>query len=342
MIDQTAAPMRRNLRRGQHLLALFALLLLALAGRAHAGCQYTNNPGTVTFAPPSTITLPNSLPVGTILWTSPQIATANPPTLYCEDSTTNNGIANTWGNPAGSDETLFPTNVSGLSYRILHPDTSNLLSAYPYNASVPAGQITFSVASALQLVVTGTITPGSVLTGKVAQWNVDMCNGNYSNWYGFYCTQSKGTHPVEIFNTSAVRFAAPACTIAVDPTVVTLPSVLASAFTGKGTTTGQTPFMVQLNCQAGASLSITLATANQQTGTTSVIAPTVGNGYANNVGVQLLNGQGSPITFGSAISEGTTTSGIMNLPFYARYYQTGSGATAGTVTATATYTLTYQ
>jgi type 1 fimbria pilin len=31
----------------------------------------------------------------------------------------------------------------------------------------------------------------------------------------------------------------------------------------------------------------------------------------------------------------------MNLPFYARYYATAPGVTAGAVAATATYTLTY-
>lgn len=342
MTDQAASTMHLVPRHGRQLLALFALLLLALAGRAHAGCQYTNKPGAVTFTPPTTITLSNSLPVGTILWTSSQIDPTSPPTLNCENTTTNNGIANTSGNPTGSDETLFPTSVPGLSYRILHPDSSTLLSAYPYNASVPAGQITFNVASALQLVVTGTIAPGSVLTGgQFAQWNVDMCNGfSFGN---FYCYQSKGTYPVETFSTTSITFIAPACTVAVDPTVVTLPAVLASAFTGKGATTGQTLFNVQLNCQASANLAITLATSNQQTGTTSVIAPTAGSGYAGNVGVQILDGHsGNPITFGTAISEGTTTSGAMNLPFYARYYQTGTSVSAGNVTATATYTLTYQ
>jgi len=321
---------------------LFGLLLLAMAGRARADCDYTNQPGTVTFTPPSIITLPDTLTVGTVLWTSAPIVPADYPTLACA-GTTNSGVVTQAGSPVG-DNTLFPTNVPGLSYKLLHPDTSRLLQAYP-EESISAGNIQFSVATALQLVVTGTIAPGSVFTGgQFAQWNVDMCN--MKSIVGFaHCGASKGTNPVELFNSSSIRFIAPACTIVVDPTIVTLPTVTASNFGATGSVAGQTPFNVQLNCPsaaAGANLAITLATSSPMAGATGVIANTTGSGYAQNVGVQVLDGNGNPVSFGTAISAGTVTAGNFDVQLNARYYQTGAAVTAGQVKATATYTITYQ
>lgn len=317
---------------------LLGLVLLAVAGRARADCDYTNQPGTVTFTPPPTITLPDNPAVGTILWTSAPIVPANYPTLTCIGST-NSGIVNQAGAPVGGDNTLFPTNVPGLSYKFLHPDTSRLLHAYP-DESISAGNIQFSVATALQLIVTGPIAPGSVFTGgQFAKWNADMCDVVW-----IFCARSRGTNPVEVFNSTSIRFVAPACSVVVDPTVVTLPTVFASAFTGVGSVTGQTPFNVQLNCPsaaAGASVAITLATSNPVAGATGVIAPTSGSGYAKRIGVQVLDGGGNPVPFNTAIAAGTVTAGAFNIPLAARYYQTDANPTAGQVKATATYTITY-
>lgn len=318
---------------------LLGFLLITLAGRARADCGADfSQPGSVTFAPPATITLPNSLAVGTILWTSSPITPVNSPTLFCT-GTTNSGVQNNIaGQPSGGDDTLFPTNVPGLSYRLLQPDASNPLHAYP-NQAIAQGFIQLNAATALQLVVTGSVTPGSSMSGgQLAQWNVNLCNFHNGACRGNQVTPS----PVVVFNTSGITFLAPACTVAVDPTVVTLPTVYASAFPGTGTTTGQTPFNVQLTCSGKANLAITLAASNPQAGATGVIAPTSGSGYAQNIGVQLLDGSGNPVSFDTAISAGQTTNGAFNVPFYARYYQTAPGATAGRVTATATYTLTYQ
>ena len=330
---------QQRVGRGQWLVLLLALVALALSGRAHADCSNTNNPGTVTFSPPGgQITLSSTgTAIGTVLWTSSQATPASYPTLTCT-GTTNNGIVSSYGPPTGSDATLFPTNLSWLSYRILHPDTSSPLSAYPSNASVPTGSVAFSVASALQLVVTGPIPQGqqgttqqmTIPAGQLAQWNVDM---------------TSGSKPVEIFKITNISFVIPTCTAAVDPTVVTLSAVSTTAFSGRGSTAGQQPFQVQFNCVAGANLYITLSSANGYGNTSlGVIKNTTGTGYAKNVGVQVLQQDGAtPVKFGTAISEGATQNGTMSLPFYARYYQDStSNVTVGQVSATATYTLTYQ
>lgn len=321
---------------GRLAMLMLAMVALALSGRAHANCSNTNSPGIVTFSPPGgqIILSSTGTAIGTILWASSQATPASYPTLTCT-GTTDNGVASSYGAPVGGDDTLFPTNLSWLSFRILHPDTSSPLSGYPNNASIPTGNVAFSVASALQLVVTGPIPQGqqgstqqmTIPAGQLAQWNADM---------------TSGPKPVEIFKITNINFVIPTCTAAIDPTVVTLSAVKVSDFTGNNSYTNAQPFQVQLNCIAGANLRITLNTANPS-GDPGVIANNTATGYARRVGVQILKQDGStPITFGTAISEGATQSGTMNLPFFARYYQTSAGAvTVGDVSATATYTLTY-
>ncbi|MFK2877752.1 fimbrial protein [Rhodanobacter hydrolyticus] len=258
--------------------------------------------------------------------------------------------------PSGNGGIMFTTNLQGIEAQLTAtqvqasnggngPDgqagwAMGSIACAGYTNSwscTPANTITVTFTA--QLVKTGTVVAGTVNSIKLLQFfdqdTYQASSGGANKTYA--PSASFGT-----LTLNSVKVSANACTVTVDPTVVTLPAVLVSAFTGAGTTTGQTPFNVQLNCPAGTNLSITLATASPQTGTTSVIAPTSGSGYAGNVGVQLLNSSGNPITFGTAISEGKTTAGAMNLPFSARYYQTASGVTAGQVTATATYTLTYQ
>ena len=331
---------------GRLAMLAFGLLLLTVSGFARATCTTSNyHTGTVSF-PPATVTLPNGAYAGLVLWTSVPTPVVNPVQGTCTGSTSN-GLQNQLaGQPPPGSDTLFPTGIGGLSYRILFTGSNNFTNAplgvhaYP-NQPYATGIVTFDGTAQLQLVITDPVAFGSAspstISGVLAHWNLDGCI-MILGWP--VC----GTGSVIDFNASGITFVAPACTIAVDPTVVTLPTVYSSAFTGVGSTTGQTPFSVQLNCPsaaAGDNLAITLATSNPA-GATGVIAPaSSGSGIANNVGVQVLDKNGNPIAFGTAIPAGAATAGIFNIPLNARYYQTGTPVAGGNVTATATYTITY-
>lgn len=316
-------------------LAIGVCLTMLVAPSASAACTGNNDTaGSVTFSPPAVIMLPANLSPGTIIWTSPQAVPGNPVTLKNCSSNTISGLENAkWGSPTGTDQTLFPTIYPWLSYRILHPDETAILHAWP-NESVPQGNITFSVGSALEFVITGTVPPGSHALGGglLTQWDVDTKNG------------SKQT--VERFNitTSTISFVPPTCTLTVDPTVVTLPAVTSVTFAaGYRTTAKQTPFDINLNCKGGSKLSITLSSSNEDYFDPGVIDST---GSANSIGIQILDANQNPITWDQAIPEGITPDGPMSLLFYAQYFATWqtyfNPVTVGTVTATATYTLTYQ
>lgn len=339
---------RRHPRAGTLLSLLLLLAMAGVPGRAWAVCWFTNGAATTVSFNAGTITLTPSTVVGTVLWTSNTASPANPPILQCDGSTSGGIVNSLAGPPSGSDTTLFPTNIPGISYRILHPDTSNPLHAYP-NDPMAYGSFQFSIASNLQLVYTGPFLPpnNSVVTGQLAQWKIDICNNPIVYWGNYYgCRSTVAPQPVELFNVSAnIILQVPTCDI--DPgsvnKTVTLPSMTTTQFTGLGATPGKTPFSLQLiNCPSGEGVFITLNTSNPQAGVAGTIAPS-GAGFAGGIGVQILKADGTtPVAFGNAINTGKTTASAYAINLFARYYQTSATTTPGPVSAVATYTLTYQ
>ncbi len=344
-------PHARLHRAGMLIAGLLLLGLACMPRNARAAyCWYASGSATNVTFNAGNITLTPSTQIGSVLWTSSTASPANPPYLYCTGNA-NGGIVNTIAasTPVNGDNTLFPTGIPGISYRLLHPDASTLLALYP---DYPTGTGIFSVTTNLQLVYTGPYLPpnNSTLTGQLSQWKIDICdNPAYTNKHnlGYYCAGTISPSPVEIFNINAtILIQVPTCSI--DPgsvnKSVTLPIVNTQQLAGQGSTAGKTPFSLQLTqCPSNLGVFITLNTANAQTGATGVIAPTTGTGYAGGVGIQLLQADGStPVAFGTAIHTGTTTASNYTINLYARYFQTGATVAGGSVKGVATYTINYQ
>ena len=342
-------------KRQSHLFGMFCSCLLligmAIAPRAvWATCAFSGGSATTVTFNAGTITLTPSTTPNTVLWTSATANPANPPVLAC-DGSTNGGIVNTIAasTPVNGDNTLIPTGIPGISYRLLHPDSSTLLALYP---NYPTGSGTFSVASNLQLVYTGPYLPpnNSTLTGQLSQWQIDICNSPNFDIFGNYTSCKKGglvaPRPVETFNISAnIVIQVPTCNVSAGSAnkTVTLPNISTSQLSGTGTTAATTGFNLQLTgCPNNQRVFITLNTSSPQAGATGVIAPS-GAGYASGIGVQILNADGTtPVTFGTAINTGITTASNYTISLFARYYQTSAAITAGAVKGIATYTMNYQ
>ena len=327
------------LRIRHFVLAAMALTAMVVAGPVFADnntcSSNSKSGGTVTFTLPSEIVVPQNGATSGPLWTSPAVMPVNSPSFSSCGTNVPNGLENaTWGGASAGDNTLYPTSVSWLSYRILQSGNALLpFGSQPSPSSVGAINAQISSPFQLQLVITGTIPSGNqtLPTGQLVRWDFTLGGG------AIFAVDT-----FSIGGSGAINIIQP-CVIAIDPTTVTLPTVATSAFAGAGSTTGTTPFQISLtNCPTGDQLSITLTTSNPQTGTTGVIQNTAATSPAAGVGVQLLDGAGKPISFGSAIPEGPIPGATVNLPFAARYYQTDAAVTGGMVTAVATYTLTYQ
>ncbi len=138
------------------------------------------------------------------------------------------------------------------------------------------------------------------------------------------------------------------CTVSPTALTVTLPQVSASALAAPGQTAGATAFRFPLQtCLAVASVSYAVYASWSFTaaaGYPTVIANTAARA-AGRVGVQITDAAGTPVGNGlasaSEVGSVTPSGATAAQTFLARYYATGA-ATPGAVSATATYTLTYQ
>lgn len=147
----------------------------------------------------------------------------------------------------------------------------------------------------------------------------------------------------------------PTCTVtAGNNLTVKLPTVDTSQLASSGVVAGTTPFSIAMtNCPNGASVATNVFSGGSVNASTGNLKNTTstGNGGARNVEVRILNGQGSSLSGAinfSKTTAATQNSGTFNiannavtLNYYAQYYATGTGG-AGAVTASVTYTISYQ
>ena len=131
-------------------------------------------------------------------------------------------------------------------------------------------------------------------------------------------------------------------------TAVKLPNVYGNNFLSNGYTAGSTPFSISVNCPGPTLLAITFTDNNNITQTGNILTPGAGS-TAKGLGLQLKY-NGNIISFGPDSAEPGTTNqivlnsnltGVQSFPFTASYIRTGT-VTPGSLTATATFTLSYQ
>lgn len=128
---------------------------------------------------------------------------------------------------------------------------------------------------------------------------------------------------------------------------VTLPAVPVSAFTAQGSVAGLTPFSLNLTgcptTPSGVQVGAAFSGASIDTANAGTIKNTAGAGFSN-VNVQMTDSSGAPINLSTNSNpvNATLAGSTATLSYQARYYQpTATAITAGTVTASVTYTLTY-
>lgn len=111
---------------------------------------------------------------------------------------------------------------------------------------------------------------------------------------------------------------------------ITLPTIPTAALKKAGDTAGETMFTINLVCEGGQEpLAVTFASYGRVDGRLS------SSGTAQNVQVQLLKADGTPIAVGDDPMPPTfpiSPTGLMSLSFIARYYATGA-TTPGSVVA---------
>lgn len=338
---------RFSRRIGGLLLLALLLCLLPLGASAAVNCSITNNTLTI-----GDVSVSPSAPVGTVLGTSGNAGITISCTGMPYDNTTQGKVVTMQaGNLAprdASDSTTsagisFATNVPGVALVVtaspVQADAQSCLRCgpgstagfEPVTVNYPPSSNSATSTFTAKLVKTGPITPGALGSIQLMQFY----------WYIYGKTASVG--PLSSLTFSGGNVSVIACSVNTDSQTlnVALPPVSTSALSAVGATAATTAFKINLSCQSGSNVSITLTTSTPGTGA-GVIAPATGTGKAANVGVRLLDGSRNPVTFNTAKSLGATPNGTLSIPYYAQYYLTATPAGSGQVTATATYTLTYQ
>ncbi|HEY0506072.1 MAG TPA: fimbrial protein [Lysobacter sp.] len=122
-----------------------------------------------------------------------------------------------------------------------------------------------------------------------------------------------------------------------------------SSFTGPATTTPAVDFSVKLNnCPAGMNaIKYRIDPATTVVDATQSVVALDATSTATGIGVQLLNGAGTPHPLGTGTDQlipaySPTTGGSYTIPLKARYYQTDPSVTPGLANTLMTFTLTYQ
>jgi type 1 fimbria pilin len=338
-------------------LAWLGFLILSLIPiRAHAqGCNYLNYfivPGgyqtyTDTFNVPSSLDtskIPNGSVITTITGIPGTSFTGNA-IIGCRSSSIGAGYIDRANGMMSGNFYPFP-GITNLRYRLLYNGATGPLVPYPSltlqlspYSQIPGLMITpmFGGVSSgntptiqLQLIKAGPIPAGSVmqpgLLGTYRDGDFTSANFNLSSSTTIIDTPPGGC----TVSTKSISVILPAQSIGVQGGI--------GGNAGIGSTAGRTPFTIVLTCTPGATASIQLDYGGTYTGIPGVLS---NKGTAPGVDVQLLDKNANPVNFGTRTVVGATPTGTLNIGYFAQYYKVGVIA-PGTVSASATFTMTYQ
>lgn len=349
----------------KHLFLRFALpLLVSLLcmnqGAFAQSCRVLSTPGNVNLTLPSTLVVPRDAAVGTVLL-NVGIAANSTGLITCSVSpqTTGYGVESMYTTQTTTSiANVYATNVPGIGIKVIGKNNQsgavpNPPSVYRFLTAVgAAAEYTIDNSWGYQLIKTGPVTAGTLsFSGAVA-----------ASWISSSPTSVTGAgwviSPIlvnSLYINGSTNVVIPTCTT---PNVnVAMPTIYKSALKGVGTSAGTTSFNIALNnCPAGMnSIQYEINPATTVVSSADAVVALDGTSTASGVGVQLLDNDSNPLTaakgfqsmatLGSAPGSGTynpSTGGNYTIPLKARYYQTATTVSPGSVNTEMTFTMTYQ
>lgn len=247
---------------------------------------------------------------------------------------------------------------------------------YPvYDTTVPGigyAAATRTVGSANWLPLTANLDAGVFANGKTVNWEMrgvlvatgPIKSGTYP--FRLKMMEFRGVSTVDgrsVFSpiisgiiSGTVTVAARVCKV-VDGanSIVNLPAVTATSFNGVGSLSSQAAerFAITLDCEEDVRVHATMTDASDPANTTDILTLAPGS-TASGVGIQVLRDNGTtPVNFGPDSANAgnpnqwyiaTTPLGgaRVDVPFVARYAQSGAKVSVGSVMARSTITFSYQ
>jgi type 1 fimbria pilin len=323
---------------------LFSLCVLLWSTHAMAVATISFSQGTLAFSPAGPYSLAVGQAVGSTIANASIGVSANNFTGNCSLVQTLQVI----GSEISPGSGIYTTGLNGIGVRFyLVPAASGRIQltgvlpvAYPsINLSSPGAL----AGIAAEIVLTGPVLSGllsslpSLRVSVASAGLADACAG---------LTGAMQTLQTTVANNAVT---ATSCQVLTSSLSVKLPNISNSMLNAVGTTTGDTRFSIELNCQAGVSVFMTLTDATSGGNTTGLLSLKPAS-TATGVKLRILKSDGSVIRFGPDSplpgninqwlvgSSGTTN----NIALTVQYYRDGETIGNGSIEAAATFTLSYQ
>lgn len=346
------------------------VILPAISHAALPNCWFTDASGNPQNAPALqtvtvnavTITFPNS-PAANAQIPNSQINPNQPvpttlggytATIYINCSqNTGMGLTPLYGTYDPVNNAIDPPGSPGYAIQILRSGTP--LPLYP-TQTITAGGGTFSNTTSFKFYYTGMLpsSNANVPAGTVlGTWNIQsICltkpqvTGGYNQSLSS-CGTSASNYAFMEFISGGATLSANTCSVTSGNLAVVLPAILSSGLGAIGGTANKTPIppITFNNCsrKLAVSFQISVPTSNISGAATQGVL--ISDGTASGVGFQILQPDGStPVTFNSPTSANITTQKNItySIQLFAQYYHISNPVSAGSVHATATYSLSYQ
>lgn len=319
--------MRILVKSGCVLLVLWLVCFGAQASCTFASGVTSEVPGYLNFG---NIIAQRDTPVGSVIATTTTGAYNGGNMIAgCTEAWTFRWELSQWGSLSPLGNNIYKTNISGVGLRMTAVVSGHEL---PYDAPVKANYYATIPGDGIkaELIKTGDIYGGTLTPGVLAR-------ASANNQLYFANVTLNGTN----------RIILGACNVNNPDINVRLGNHNKNEFRGVGSATGWHEFYLDLHCEVGTRVFMTIDATPDPSATPGVMK--LDTNYlgetARGIGVQIQSGvTGGPVELGKLKYYNTSfdAGGSNNLEFQARYYQTEPIVTAGQANATATFTLTYR
>lgn len=337
-------------------LLLWAALLWPLTLFSPAASAWnctTLTPSTTAPSPGESITIPNSLPLGSVIGT--QVITGEINAFSCVDSGQGTISNQTIGVRAFGESVItlngrrmYKTNIEGVGYAIGGINTSSCnVSGWVSGSNTIRGDVnTYTLCTNPQGLIAmelkgkvmityykiGVVTGSGTVEGKTVGALVLLNNSLL--WQS----------PEANVTSTPFNITTLGCTV--DKAIIAVPmgEVPGNAFKGQGTTPGENytqNFDLPLTCHAGTKVAMQIDGSVNDAANGVLNLSGTGDDNAKGVGIQVLY-KDAPLPLATPLATGTaSTAGSYSIPLKARYYQTENRMSGGKANGTATFTLTY-
>lgn len=303
-------------------------------------------PSVVSVPLPNSVVIQRDLPIGGIVAFAEVQTTMKCKNSYYPTGSLANYYKSSSNTAVGVVNGAFKTSIPGVGLRwyLSGPisgryqfsstnlnDTSTKIGvAFPYSG----GEKTYVIQHTFEIIKTGSVSGGSF---KFPNFFVKTSPNSFLG--GLYEMN------LNSFTFPEVKVMAPTCQLIKDNISVVMGRVNIDNFRGPGSFTKENLFSIDLRCEAGTRINLTLDNTYQINEYPGAIRVSNALQAATGVGIQILRNSSAgynPVKLGESQIIGVADDGINSIKLAARYVQTGKQISGGQANGALTFVLNYQ